>query len=207
MAIQRREKAIRKLVLSFANYYELTIPVEHLYGCEFYGVTETWKNGGGDGAILSKRYSCDSCCISILHGMETKNPWYKNYMHESMPKVNLLERLKADDLENVEIYYEDGTTDNITVPFSDECAKDPFAPNAWQLVSYNPREEFISIHVKRDFKGDDRFWWEKPSNNNNVKKEHSSHGVKYGLGRGLWKKTPNNNNAKEEKNPANRKKG
>ena len=58
-------------------------------------------------------------------------------------------------------------------PLSDECAKDPFAPSAWQLVSYNPREEYISLHVQRDFKDDDMFWWEKLSNNNAKEEIHS----------------------------------
>lgn len=157
-----KELAIKQLVLDFESMESLTIPSEHLHGCEFTGITETWSAGPDGGNVLSKVKRCESCHIFILHGMETENSWYHEYMEDfEEANTNLFQRLQHDDLTSVKIYLEDGSWEEIIVPWSDEDIPVPSIANNWQRISYNKEEEYILLRVEKDLTDEDLYWWEK----------------------------------------------
>lgn len=45
---------VKQLVLAFESLESLTIPSEHLHGCEFTGITKTWSAGQDGRNVLSK---------------------------------------------------------------------------------------------------------------------------------------------------------
>jgi hypothetical protein len=92
----------------------------------------------------------------------TENPWYREYMEDfEETNTNLFERLQHDDLTSVKIYFEDGSWEEIIVPWSDEDIPVPSIANNWQRISYNKEEDYILLRVERNLDDEDRYWWEK----------------------------------------------